>query len=79
MAASEAGADSARVLFPIDAEAYFTPACKEGIAYELMSPEDVEAAYEANLPGACEAYLEALKDDLGEQAFEVYALTNCLI
>ena len=67
MAASQAGADSARVLFPIDAEVFFTPASKEGIAYELMSPEDFEAACKANLPGACEAYLGALKDDLEER------------
>jgi len=73
------GADSACVLFPIDGEAFFAPVAKEGIAYELMSLEDIEAAYEASLPGSHEAYLEALKEDLGAEGFEDYALENCLI
>jgi len=77
------GADSARVLFPIDEAEFFAqrdyPVAKEGIAYELMSLDDVEAAYEAGLPGSYVAYLQALKDDLGEQGFEDYALENCVV
>ena len=44
-----------------------------------MSPEDVESAYHAGLPGSYDAYLDMLKDDLGEDGFEQYALQNCLI
>ncbi len=87
------GADEARVAFPIDGEIFFDPVgdeggdatgeangeAREGIRYDAMTGDEIEAAYEAGLPGAYEAYLEALKDDLGEQGFEDYALENCLI
>jgi hypothetical protein len=68
------------VLFPIDAEAFFAPAgtAREGIDYEAMSAEEIEDAYEAGLPGAHDAWLDVLKDDLGEEAFEAYARENAL-
>ena len=47
---------------------------REGIRYDAMSQEEVEAAYEANLPGSYEAYLNMLRDDLGAEEFERYAL-----
>ena len=44
-----------------------------------MTQEEIEAAYEANLPGSYEAYLDVLRDDMGAEEFERYALENCLI
>lgn len=71
---------SVRVLFPIDPETFFAgEAHPEGIDYEAMTAEQVEEAYEAGLPGAYEAWLDVLADDLGEEGFERYALENCLI
>lgn len=72
---------SVRVLFPIDPEAYFASAgnAAEGIDYEAMTADEIEAACEAGLPGAYEAWTNVLKDDLGEEGFERYALENCLI
>lgn len=52
--ASEAGADSsARVLFPIDGEAFFAPVGNPagGIDYAAMNREEIESAYEAHPPG----------------------------
>ena len=49
---------------------------REGIRYDAMSQEEVEAAYEANLPGSYEAYLDVLRDDMGAEEFERYALKN---
>ena len=51
----------------------------EGIRYDAMTQEEIEAAYEANLPGSYEAYLDVLRDDVGADEFERYALENCLI
>ena len=76
--AVEMAGEGARLVLPIDGEAFFAPVA-EGIDYAAMSREDVEAAHEAGLPGSHDAYLDALKDDLGEERFEVYALENCLI
>jgi hypothetical protein len=78
------GSPSARLVLPIEAETFFAarrgyPALKEGIDFERMSPEELELAYEVGLPGAYEAYLDALRDDMGEDAFERYALENCLL
>ena len=83
------GAEEARVVFPIDGQLFFAPVGKsegsnngearEGIRYEAMTQEEVEAAYEANLPGSHEAYLHVLRDDMGAEEFERYALENCLI
>ena len=78
-----AGPDS-RVVFPVEGEAFFAcakgaPIAQEGIDYASMSREEIEAAYEAGLPGAYDAYLDMLKDDLGHDDFEQYALENCLI
>ncbi len=82
------GAEEARVVFPIDGELFFAPVgeargsangeAREGIRYDAMTQEEVEAAYEANLPGSYEAYLHMLRDDMGEDEFERYALENCL-
>lgn len=70
----------ARVVFPIDGEAFFAhPAAPEGIDFGSMTTEEVEAARDAGLPGADEAFLEAVKDDLGAEAFKVYALHNGLV
>ena len=44
----------------------------------LACYEQVEEAYEAGLPGAHEAYLDLLKDDLGAEAFETYVIETCL-
>ncbi len=87
------GADEATIVFPIDDELFFAPvgnlngdsgyasgyASGEGIRYDAMTTDEVEAAHEAGLPGAREAYLELLRDELGEQEFERYALENCLV
>jgi len=77
--AVEIAGPGARVEFPVDGETFFAPAANEGIDYEPMTAEEVAKAYNANLPGAYEAWLEVLKDDLGAQGFEDYALENCLI
>ncbi len=77
--AVELACPGARVEFPIDTETFFAPVANEGIDYEAMTPEEIEEAYEAGLPGAYEAWLEVLKDYLGAQGFEEYALRNCLI
>jgi len=79
--ASEAGAgSSARVLFPIDGEEFFAPVgnSAEDIDYAAMNREEIESAYEAGLPGAYEAWIDLLKDDLGAEAFEAYARENAL-
>jgi hypothetical protein len=83
------GAEEARVVFPIDGQLFFAPIgeaegsnngeAREGIRYDAMTQEEVEAAYEANLPGSHEAYLGVLRDDMGAEEFERYALENCLI
>ena len=87
------GAEEARVVFPIDGQLFFAPVgeaegsangvaigeASEGIRYDAMTQEEVEAAYEANLPGSYEAYLDVLRDDMGADEFERYALENCLI
>ncbi len=77
--AVELAGPNAHVEFPINGEAFFASIRAEGIDYSSMSPEQLEVAYEADLPGAHEAYLNVLKDDLGEEAFEVYAIENCLV
>ena len=84
--AGEAGADSsARVLFPIDPETFFAPVGNPtgkpagGIDYAAMNREEIEGAYEAGLPGAYEAWIDLLKDDLGAEAFEAYARENALV
>ena len=86
IAASEAGADSARVLFPIDGEAFFAPVGNPagnpagGIDYAAMDREEIESAYEAGLPGAYDvAWIDLLKDDLGAESFEAYARENALV
>jgi hypothetical protein len=83
------GAEEARVVFPMDGELFFAPIgeaegsanadAREGIRYDAMTQEEVEAAYEANLPGSYEADLDVLRDDMGAEEFERYALENCLI
>ena len=83
------GAEKARVVFPIDGQLFFAPLgetegsakgdAREGIRYDAMTQEEVEAAYEANLSGSYEAYLDMLRDDMGADEFERYALENCLI
>ncbi len=72
---------SARVVFPIDGETFFALVGNpgEGIDFASLSLDELEAAYEAGLPGAYAAYLGALADDMGPDAFEAYALENCLI
>jgi hypothetical protein len=77
--ASSYGIGEARVVFPIDGETFRAPVTREGIDFETLSLDELELALEAGLPGAYEAYLEALKDDLGEQGFEDYALENYLV
>ncbi len=69
----------ARVEFPIDGETFFALVAEEGIDFASLSLDELEAAYEAGLPGAYAAYLGALADDMGPDAFEAYALENCLI
>ena len=83
------GAEEARVVFPIDGGLFFAPIgeaegstigdAREGIRYDAMTQEEVGAAYEANLPGSYEAYVGMLRDDMGADGFERYALENCLI
>ncbi|MDQ3316866.1 MAG: hypothetical protein M3522_05965 [Actinomycetota bacterium] len=77
--ALELAGPGARVEFPIDGEAFFAATTREGIDYASMSQEEIEAAYEAGLPGSYDAYLDMLKDDLGADGFEQYGLENCLI
>lgn len=68
-----------RVVFPIDAETFLAPTTPEGIDYTSMTPEEIEGAFEAGLPGAFEAWMDILRDDLGEDAYEVYAYEHALI
>jgi len=71
---------NARVEFPIEAQAFFASReQKAGIDFERMSLEELKVAYEAGLPGAYEAYLDALLSDMGPDAFEAYAGENCLV
>ena len=82
--AVEIAGEGARLALPIEAETFFAarrgyPVEKEGIDFERMSPEELEVAYEVGLPGAYEAYLDSLRSDMGEDAFELYALENCLL
>lgn len=67
-----------RVVFPIDAQTFFAPTTPEGIDYPSMSPEEIEGASEAGLPGGHEAWMSFLKDNLGDEVFEVYAYENAL-
>lgn len=67
-----------RVVFPIDAEAFFAPVSNEGIHYTFMTPEEIQGAAEAGLPGAHDAWMELLKDDLSDEASEVYAREHTL-
>lgn len=59
-----------RVVFPIDAEAFFAPAIQEGVDHESMSPEEIEVACEDGLPGAYDAWTNLHNDDLGVEAFD---------
>ena len=79
--AVELAGPNSRVVFPIDANAFFAPASNpgEGIDYGAMTPEGIENAYEAGLPGAYEAWVDHLKDDLGADGFELYAYQNALV
>jgi hypothetical protein len=77
--AVELAGGGARLVLPIDGTTFFAAVTAEGVDYAAMTTEQVEVAHEAGLPGAYEAYLERLKVDLGEEAFEVYALENCLV
>ena len=77
--AVEMAGAGARLVLPIEGETFFAPVEKEGIAFERMSLDELEAAYEVGLPGAYEAYREALQGDMGPDAAEAHALGNCLI
>lgn len=68
-----------RVVFPIDAETFFAPTTSEGIDYTSMTLEEIEGASEAGLPGALEAWMNILRDDLGEDAYEIYAYEHALV
>ena len=75
------GEGGVRVVFPIDGETFRAPVggAGEGIDFESLTLDELEAAYEVGLPGAYEAYLDALRDDMGPDDFEAYALENCLV
>jgi hypothetical protein len=73
------GEGGVRGVFPIDGETFFAPVTRGGIDFESLTLDELEAAYEAGLPGAYGAYLGALKNDMGPDAFEAYALENCLV
>lgn len=89
--AVEIAGPNARVRFPIEGETFFAPergypadrrgrpVVAEGVDYGAMTYEQVEEAYEAGLPGAHEAYLDLLRDDMGAEAFETHAAENCLV
>ena len=77
--AVEMAGEGARLVLPIDGGTFFAPVEKEDIDFERMSLDELEAAYEVGLPGAHEAYLDALQGDLGPDAAEAHALENCLI
>ncbi len=77
--AVEMAGPGARVEFPIDGEIFFAATTHKGIDFEPMSLEELEAAYEVGLPGAYDAYLAALRNDMGPDEFETYALENCLV
>lgn len=68
-----------RVVFPIDAETFFAPTTREGIDYTAMTPEEIEGAFDAGLPGAYDAWTNFLKDDLGDEAFELCADEHALV
>lgn len=48
------------------------------INYKSITEEQLEKEIEKGTPGAREAWLTFLKDDLGEEEFETYALENDL-
>lgn len=77
--AVEIAGPGARVEFPIDGEAFFATTTREGVDFEPMSLEELEAAFEAGLPGAYDAYLDTLRNDMGSDEFEVYVLENYLV
>jgi len=62
---------NARVEFPIDGETFFAPVTEQGIDFAAMSTREVEAALDAGLAGAYEAWLERLMDEMDDGGSEV--------
>lgn len=69
---SEASGAEARVVFPIDGEAFFAPpTASEGIDFGRVSNDEPRAAHDASL--------KTFEDDLGSEGFELYAFENGLL
>ena len=56
--------DGARLVLPIKGETFFAPVEKEGIDFGAMTSDQVEAAVDAGLQGAYDAWLQRLMDQM---------------
>ena len=70
--AVELAGEGARLVLPIEGETFFAarrgyPVEREGIDFESLTLDELEAAYEVGLPGAYEAYLDALTQRHGSR------------
>ena len=66
------GSPGARLVLPIKGETFFAPVEKEGIDFGAMTNDQVEAAVDAGLQDAYDAWLRRLMDqmDLVEASIE---------
>ena len=70
--AVEIAGEGARLVLPIKGETFFAPVEKEGIDFGAMTNDQVEAAVDAGLQDAYDAWLRRLMDqmDLVEASIE---------
>lgn len=68
-----------RVVVSIDGGVVPATLGPAGIDYDAMSNEEVDEAFEAGLPGAYDAWVERVGEDLGQERFEVYATQHGLV
>ena len=68
-----------RVVFPIDEATFFAPVTPEGVDYTSMTPQEIEGASQAGLPGAREAWTSFLEGDPSDEAFELLAYEPALV
>lgn len=74
--AVEMAGEGARLVCPTDEKTFFAPVTAEGIDFGAMNNEQIEAAVDAGLSGAYDAWLDRLMDqmDLIEDSIEASAL-----
>ena len=58
------GSPGARLVLPIKGETFFAPVEKEGIDFGAMTNDRVDAAVDAGLQGAYDAWLRRLMDQM---------------